>query len=35
MTRVTYENQIQDLRDDVVSMASMVDKAIAQARIGL
>ena len=31
MTRVTYENQIQDLRDDVVSMASMVDKAIARA----
>ncbi len=31
MTRVAYENQIQNLRDDVVSMASMVDKAIARA----
>jgi phosphate transport system protein len=31
MTRIAYENQIQDLRDDVVSMASMVDKAIARA----
>jgi phosphate transport system protein len=31
MTRVAYENQIQDLRDDVVTMASMVDKAIARA----
>jgi len=30
-TRVAYENQIQALRDDVVSMASMVDKAIARA----
>ena len=30
-TRASYENQIQDLRDDVVSMASMVDKAIARA----
>jgi phosphate transport system protein len=31
MTRAAYENQIQSLRDDVVSMASMVDKAIARA----
>jgi phosphate transport system protein len=31
MTRAAYENQIQTLRDDVVSMASMVDKAIARA----
>lgn len=31
MTRAAYENQIQDLRDDVVMMASMVDKAIARA----
>jgi phosphate transport system protein len=30
-TRASYENQIQDLRDDVVSMSSMVDKAIARA----
>lgn len=30
MTRVAYENQIQELRDEVVSMASMVDKAIAR-----
>jgi len=30
MTRVAYENQIQELRDDVVAMASMVDKAIAR-----
>ncbi len=30
-TRVAYDNQIQALRDDVVSMASMVDKAIARA----
>lgn len=30
MTRAAYENQIRDLRDDVVSMASMVDKAIAR-----
>ena len=31
MTRASYENQIERLRDDVVSMASMVDKAIARA----
>lgn len=31
MTRAAYEHQIQALRDDVVSMASMVDKAIARA----
>ncbi len=31
MTRAAYENQIRDLRDQVVSMASMVDKAIARA----
>jgi phosphate transport system protein len=31
MTRAAYENQIQSLRDDVVMMASMVDKAIARA----
>ncbi len=31
MTRASYENQIERLRDDVVSMASMVDKAIAKA----
>lgn len=30
MTRAAYENQIRDLRDHVVSMASMVDKAIAR-----
>jgi phosphate transport system protein len=30
MTRVAYEHQIQGLRDDVVHMASMVDKAIAR-----
>jgi phosphate transport system protein len=30
-TRQTYEHQIQDLRDHVVTMASMVDKAIARA----
>jgi len=30
-TRLTYEHQIQDLRDHVVTMASMVDKAIARA----
>lgn len=30
MTRVTYVQQIQSLRDDVVSLASMVDKAIAR-----
>ncbi len=30
-TRTAYEGQIQALRDDVVSMASMVDKAIARA----
>lgn len=30
MTRAAYENQIRDLRDQVVSMASMVDKAIAR-----
>ncbi len=29
--RVEYAHQIQDLRDDVVAMASMVDKAIARA----
>lgn len=28
--RVTYENQLQELRDLVVAMASMVDKAIAR-----
>ncbi len=31
MTRAVYEHQIRDLRDHVVSMASMVDKAIARA----
>jgi phosphate transport system protein len=31
MTRAAYEHQIQDLRDDVVTMASMVDKAIVRA----
>jgi phosphate transport system protein len=31
MTRIAYEHQIQGLRDDVVHMASMVDKAIARA----
>jgi len=30
MTRAAYEAQIRDLRDHVVSMASMVDKAIAR-----
>jgi len=29
-TRVTFEHQIQDLRDHVVNLASMVDKAIAR-----
>ncbi len=29
-TRVAYVSQLRDLRDDVVSMASMVDKAIAR-----
>lgn len=31
MTRVQYSHEIQGLRDDVVAMASMVDKAIARA----
>ncbi len=31
MTRAAYEQQIEDLRDHVVYMASMVDKAIARA----
>lgn len=30
-TRVAFEQEIQKVRDDVVSMASMVDKAIARA----
>jgi phosphate transport system protein len=30
MTRITFSHEIQDLRDDVVAMASMVDKAIAR-----
>lgn len=30
MIRANYENQLRDLRDHVVSMASMVDKAIAR-----
>jgi phosphate transport system protein len=30
MTRVAYLNQLQELRDDVVALASMVDKAIAR-----
>ena len=30
MTRTAYSRQIQELRDDVVAMASMVDKAIAR-----
>ena len=30
MTRVAYAHQIQQLRDDVIAMASMVDKAIAR-----
>jgi phosphate transport system protein len=31
VTRTAYTHQIQELRDDVVAMASMVDKAIARA----
>ncbi|CAA9532079.1 MAG: Phosphate transport system regulatory protein PhoU [uncultured Thermomicrobiales bacterium] len=31
MARVAYVHQIQELRDDVVAMASMVDKAIVRA----
>ena len=31
MTRVAFSHEIQQLRDDVVAMASMVDKAIARA----
>ena len=31
MVRTAYEQQIEDLRDHVVLMASMVDKAIARA----
>jgi phosphate transport system protein len=31
MTRTAYTHQIQELRDDVVAIASMVDKAIARA----
>ena len=31
MTRTAYTHQIQELRDDVVAMASMVDKSIARA----
>ena len=31
MNRVAYVHQIQELRDDVVAMASMVDKAVARA----
>jgi len=34
-TRVAYANQIQTLRDGVVSMASMVDKAIARSMTAL
>src|SRR5688572_24444284 len=30
MTRIAYSHEIQGLRDDVVAMASMVDKAIAR-----
>jgi phosphate transport system protein len=30
MTRVTYAHQIQGLREDVIAIASMVDKAIAR-----
>jgi phosphate transport system protein len=30
MTRIVYANQLQELRDDVVAMSSMVDKAIAR-----
>jgi phosphate transport system protein len=30
MTRIEFEHQLQALRDDVVTMASMVDKAIAR-----
>ena len=30
MTRVSFSLEIQDLRDDVVAMASMVDKAVAR-----
>jgi len=30
VTRVAFSHQIQELRDDVVAMASMVDKAIAR-----
>lgn len=30
MTRIAYVNQIQELRDSVVELASMVDKAIAR-----
>ncbi len=35
MTRVAYGHQIQELRDDVVAMASMVDKAVARAMAAL
>jgi phosphate transport system protein len=31
MTRAEYTSQIRELRDDVVAMASMVDKAVARA----
>ena len=34
-TRLTYENQLQELRDLVVAMASMVDKAVARSIEGL
>lgn len=30
MTRVVFSNQLQELRDDVVALSSMVDKAIAR-----
>ncbi len=30
MTRIEYDHQLRELRDDVVAMASMVDKAIAR-----
>src|SRR5262245_16591191 len=30
MTRVVFGNQLHELRDDVVAMSSMVDKAIAR-----
>ena len=31
MIRVEYSHELQELRDDVVAMASMTDKAVARA----